>query len=82
MSVPTRASVVDDEPLRRFGRAVHDRRRVLGMSQADVAERAGLSRRFLNRLENSGDVNPSLRVIVALSRALKIAPDKLMRGIV
>ncbi len=83
MSVPaTRASVVDDEPLRQFGRAVHDRRQALNMSQAAVAEQAGLSRRFLNRLENTGDINPSLRVIVAVSRALKIDPDKLMRGIV
>lgn len=54
----------------KFGRLVRDRRTRLGISQEELAHRAGLHRTYISLLER-GQRNPSLSVLVALARALK-----------
>jgi transcriptional regulator with XRE-family HTH domain len=47
------------------------------MSQADLAEKAGLSREYIARLE-TGHHDPSLSVLVKLAKALKVKLAELL----
>jgi transcriptional regulator with XRE-family HTH domain len=53
----------------RIGQAVRDRRMNLGLSQGEVAARAGISRRMLGELEG-GHAIPAIRVLCLISTAL------------
>ncbi|MFG2469142.1 helix-turn-helix domain-containing protein [Streptomyces canus] len=61
-----------------FAKAVYDRRKELGLSQAQLAERAGLSQAKISRLEGA-DTVPTLpllrRLATALNASLNIALD-------
>ena len=52
-----------------FAKAVYDRRRELGLSQAQVAERAGLTQAKISRVEGA-DAVPTLPLLRCLARAL------------
>lgn len=52
-----------------LGQAVYDRRTSLGIDQASLAERAGLSTEDIDRLEGGGTV-PTLPLLRTLARAL------------
>ena len=47
------------------------------MSQADLAERSGVSREYIARLE-TGHHDPSLSTLVKLAKALKVKPGTLL----
>ncbi len=55
----------------RFGDAVRDRREVLGMTQEDLAEKAGIHRTYVSDIER-GSRNVSLINIERLAIALTI----------
>ena len=61
-----------------FAKAVYDRRKELGLSQAELAERSGLSQAKISRLEGA-DTVPTLpllrRLASALNASLNIALD-------
>src|SRR3979409_242689 len=59
-----------------FGTAVRARRKRLGISQEELAGRAGLHRTYVSDIER-GARNPSLESIDKLARALKISVAKL-----
>lgn len=61
-----------------FGRAVHDRRKSLHMSQADLSAKAGVARYFLSQIEN-GQANPSLKVVFGIAAALDVTASTLLR---
>ncbi|MEU4342314.1 helix-turn-helix transcriptional regulator [Nocardia sp. NPDC023852] len=52
-----------------LAKAVHDRRTELGLTQADLAERAGLSQAKISRIEGS-DTVPTLPLLAKLADAL------------
>ncbi|MHC0429667.1 helix-turn-helix domain-containing protein [Streptomyces sp. O3] len=52
-----------------FAKAVYDRRKELGLSQAQVAERAGLTQAKVSRIEGA-DAVPTLPLLRHLARAL------------
>ncbi|MER7000628.1 helix-turn-helix transcriptional regulator [Streptomyces sp. NPDC000410] len=52
-----------------FAKAVYDRRQELGLSQAEVAERAGLTQAKISRVEGA-DAVPTLPLLRRLARAL------------
>lgn len=62
--------------LRAFGLAVRARREALGISQEDLADRAGLHRTYLGSVER-GERNLAIKNIYAISRALGTTPSKL-----
>ena len=62
-----------------FGSAVKSRRKELGISQEELAERAGLHRTYVCDVER-GARNLSLHSIVRIAAALKIAPAALFGG--
>jgi transcriptional regulator with XRE-family HTH domain len=62
---------------RRFGETVRKLRLKLGVSQEDLADRAGLHRTYISLLER-GLRNPSLTVIAQLATALNTTASELV----
>jgi transcriptional regulator with XRE-family HTH domain len=65
--VPTRAQSLQ----RNFGARVRELRLAAGLTQEVLAERCGLFRTYLSRIEN-GTANPTLTMIQALSVSLRV----------
>ncbi|MBX9687919.1 MAG: helix-turn-helix transcriptional regulator [Candidatus Obscuribacterales bacterium] len=58
--------------------AVHLRRGQLGISQEELAQRAGLHRTYISDIER-GARNPTLKTLSRLAVALEISASKLLR---
>jgi transcriptional regulator with XRE-family HTH domain len=61
---------VSRERLRRFGAAIRAARQREGLTQADLAKKAGISRPYMSSIEQGGAAQLSLRVAWALCDAL------------
>jgi transcriptional regulator with XRE-family HTH domain len=59
------------------GEKVRALRKNAGLSQEVLAERCGIFRTYLSRIE-SGAANPSLVVLVTLAHALEVEPHTLL----
>ena len=57
-----------------LGQMVHDRRMELGLTQADLAERAGMTQPQLSRLE-SGGATPTVPLLARIAAALNADLD-------
>jgi transcriptional regulator with XRE-family HTH domain len=64
----------------RFGKALRQRRRRLGVSQEEFADLCGLDRTYVGGIER-GERNLALVNIEKLARALKISLSELFRGV-
>ena len=64
------------EPFSRWGPNVTDRRTALGLSQAEIAERADISKKHLSQIE-SGNSYPGYDVQTRLARALDTSVTEL-----
>jgi transcriptional regulator with XRE-family HTH domain len=62
----------------RVARRLRQRREVRGLSQARLAQAAGISRGYLIRLE-AAQQDPTLTVLARLAKALKISLAELVR---
>jgi len=60
-----------------FASNVRQRRKALGLSQEEVAHRAGIDVRYLGGIERNQE-NPSLKVIASLARVLSTTPAILL----
>lgn len=58
--------------------AVHTRRGQLGISQEELAQRAGLHRTYISDIER-GARNPTLKTLSRLAVALEISASKLIK---
>ncbi len=65
---------------RRFGRAVRERRKKLGVSQEEFADLCGLHRTYMGGVER-GERNISLVNIEKIARALDMSLFRLFRGV-
>jgi predicted transcriptional regulator len=65
-------------PIERMAMKIRKRRTFLKMTQAQLADKAGVTREYIARLE-AGRYDPSLSVIERLAKALKVKPDTLLR---
>lgn len=52
-------------------------RKSRGLSQADLADKAGLDRKTINRIEN-GHYSPTMSNFFSISKALEIEPHQLL----
>ena len=66
------------EILAQFGERVRARRKVLGLSQEELAELAGVHRTYVGMIER-GEKNITLRNIAKLAKALKTPIHDLLR---
>lgn len=55
---------------------IRDRRRELGLSQKELAERCGVSRQTVNAIEND-KYDPTLSLAFRLAKELQLAVDEL-----
>jgi len=62
-----------------IGRAIRGFRRQQGITVADLAERTGLSRGMLSKIEN-GNISPSLSTLQSLASALGVPLTSFLRG--
>ncbi|MFW6050296.1 MAG: helix-turn-helix domain-containing protein [Myxococcota bacterium] len=60
-----------------IGKRLRGRRREAGMTQAELAERAGVSSELVSRVER-GRCLPSLPTLIAFARVLATTPDRLL----
>lgn len=63
-----------------FGERVRASRRQLGLSQEGLGARAGLHRTYIGHIER-GEVNPSLRNVLLVAKALDVDPGDLLHGL-
>lgn len=64
----------------RLGRLIGERRRELGLSQAELAEQAGISRAYLSEVERGRVKNPGWQVVYGLVQLLGLASEVLFDG--
>ena len=64
-----------------FAETLRARRRAAGLSQEELAARSDLSVRHVSYLE-TGDRQPSLTVLLAVSEGLEIGPAELVEDVV
>jgi len=67
------------DALRRLGGIVRSRRRALGLTLSELADRTRLSKPFLSQVEN-GVGTPSLTSLFALARVLETTAEALLAG--
>jgi len=73
--------VCDRDPLlMSFGFAIQKRRREMGISQEEAANRAGIHRTYFADVER-GARNVGFRNVVAIARGLDITPSDLLKKI-
>lgn len=63
-----------------LGKRIAKRRRVLNMTQDDVAEATGLSNNHISNIENCHSI-PSIDTLVKICEAIDVTPDYLLLGI-
>ena len=63
-----------------FGKRIRLLRKTRGMTQTQLAEKAGIHSSFLSSVER-GIMNASLESIVAIAKALEVHPGKLFPGV-
>ena len=63
-----------------LGKRVKSLRRQAQLSQVDLAERCGIYRTYLSRIE-SCTANPTLLILVALAEALGVEPGELLEDL-
>jgi transcriptional regulator with XRE-family HTH domain len=68
------------DPLRTLTTNLRSRRAELGLSQEAVAAEASMDQSQYSRIER-GEVDPSIRTLTRVSRALQTTPSDLLRGI-
>ncbi|MGH6911002.1 MAG: helix-turn-helix domain-containing protein [Phenylobacterium sp.] len=68
-----------DSDLLTLGRGIRVLRDATGLSQEELAERAGLSRNYVGLLER-GERNASATALIAIARALGARPGDLWSG--
>lgn len=56
---------------RQFGREIKEKREALNLTQADIADKAGVSVNYYARVER-GEENPTLKKIQGIKKALGI----------
>jgi len=66
------------EILLKFGNKVRERRLKLGLSQEELAFRAGVHRTYIGMIERA-EKNITLENIEKIAKALKVSLDDLMR---
>ena len=64
-----------------IGKRIAQRRKELGLKQAEVCERAGINDKYLSCIERATSI-PSLEVVMRLALALDTTPDTFLTGCV
>lgn len=61
-----------------FGTILRERRRAVGISQRELADRTRLDFSYISKMENGHIPPPAADTIVLIAKALNIAPEELL----
>lgn len=64
-----------------IGKRVAAKRTQLKMTQAELAEKIGLTTKYISTIETSKNSIPSIKTVLKLCKALEISPNFLLLGI-
>lgn len=57
---------------------IRELRKEKGLSQQELANKAGCTRQFINMLENSDEINISTKMLISIATALEVSVDTLL----
>ena len=63
-----------------LGAVIRDLRVAAGMSQEELADRAGIHRTYVSQLER-GLKSPTVAILVDLAKALDTSPSRILRSV-
>ena len=66
------------QELNKLGQIIRDKREALGLSQIEVAEKAGLDRNYIGMVER-GERNPSYLSLIKIAKGLNMTVDQLIK---
>ncbi len=58
---------------------VKELREMRGLSYEQLAQKSGVTKSYIQRIESNGKANPSVRVLCRLAKALDVEVEKLFR---
>jgi transcriptional regulator with XRE-family HTH domain len=68
-------------PIADLGRSIRAERRRAGLTQAELARKAGIAPNHLSRLESGEKIDPRFATVASLAAALGISLDTLAKGL-
>ena len=66
------------QELNKLGQIIRDKREALGLTQIEVAEKAGLDRNYIGMGER-GERNPSYLSLIKIAKGLNMTVDQLIK---
>ena len=66
-----------EQAIKAFGEAIRQARSEMRLSQQDLSDQTGISKRHIAKIEN-GIANPSLEIVAILASSLSISVDKVL----
>ncbi len=69
---------MDSQALNNLGQIIREKREALGLTQIEVAEKAGLDRNYIGMVER-GERNPSYLSLIKIAKGLNMTVDELIK---
>lgn len=69
---------MNSQALNNLGQIIREKREALGLTQIEVAEKAGLDRNYIGMVER-GERNPSYLSLVKIAKGLNMTVDELIK---
>lgn len=66
------------QELNKLGQIIRDKREALGLTQIEVAEKAGLDRNYIGMVER-GERNPSYLSLIKIAKGLNMTVEQLIK---
>jgi putative transcriptional regulator len=66
--------------IRKIGERIREARAAAGLSQADLAERAGVAQAAISRIERDETQDPGVLIVAGIAKALGTSLDELVEG--
>ena len=69
---------MDSQALNNLGQIIREKREALGLTQIEVAEKAGVDRNYIGMVER-GERNPSYLSLIKIAAGLNMSVDQLIK---
>lgn len=69
---------MESQALNNLGQIIREKREALGLTQIEVAEKAGLDRNYIGVVER-GERNPSYLSLIKIAKGLNMTVDQLIK---
>ena len=69
---------MESQALNNLGQIIREKREALGLTQIEVAEKAGLDRNYIGMVER-GERNPSYLSLIQIASGINMSVDQLIK---